>query len=130
MRSKFSIITLVAVFAVMFVTSLSAQTAADLKLIEGKWKYSMPNMDGDLMDGTCVIATVDGVTKATFTTPMGELTSSPLKYENGKYSGTLSVESDMGSFSMNVSLEPKEGKLMYGISSDFGEFPPIEMTRI
>ncbi|MDR1645514.1 MAG: hypothetical protein LBS05_06810 [Tannerellaceae bacterium] len=100
----------------------------DLKKLAGEWSYSMPDMmgGGDPISGTCKIATVNGETKATLSNPMGEVTSSALKLENGKYAGTL----DIPDFELKVVFYLNGDKLMQELISDFGEMPAIEMTRI
>jgi hypothetical protein len=128
MKLRLSVVTLFALFAVMLCSSASAQSDS-LKKIEGKWTFSMPDMNGGTIDGSCVIATVEGATKATFTSPMGDISTNPLTLKDGKYVGELSFEGEAGTFTMKVSFEPKGDKLMYGVSSEYGEMPPLEMTR-
>jgi len=136
MKTKLSVISLLAIFAVIFSVSCSAKSASDdLKKIEGKWKYSMPDMNGGTVESTCVIKTVDGETKATMSSPMGDISTSPLTLKEGKYVGEISFEGGgMGTFKMEVSFEPKDGKLLYSMKADFGgdmpQMPPIEMTRV
>jgi hypothetical protein len=121
---KISVLCAVLIAAVS--VSLSAQ-GNDLKKMEGEWSYSMPDMmgGGDPTDATCIIAAANGETKATFSTPMGEVTTSALKLENGKYVGKL----DIPDFELSVALYFKDNKLMQEMISDFGEMPAIEMTR-
>ena len=109
--------------------TVSAQDAT-LKKMEGKWMFTMPDMGGGgTVDGLCTIATVDGETKATLSSPMGEIVSSPLKLEDDKYVGNLNIESDMGSFQLKLAFKFNGEKLVQEIISDYGEMPGIEMTR-
>jgi hypothetical protein len=114
----------------VMLTALHVSTSAqdnDLKKLIGEWTFSMPDMmgGGDPISGTCKIATVNGETKATLSNPMGEVTSTALKLENGKYTGTL----DIPDFEMKIAFSIKGDKLMQELISDFGEMPAIEMTR-
>jgi hypothetical protein len=112
------------------ITALNVSVSAqdnDLKKMAGEWTYSMPDMmgGGDPISGTCKIATVNGETKATLSNPMGEVTSSALKLENNKYTGTLEIPD----FEMKIAFYFKGDKLIQELISDFGEIPAIEMTR-
>jgi hypothetical protein len=110
-------------------TQANAQDAT-LKKMEGKWKFTMPDMGGGgSVDGLCTIATANGETKATLASPMGEIVSTPLKAENDKYVGDLNIESDMGSFQLKIAFKFNGDKLMQELLSDYGEMPAIEMTR-
>ncbi|MDR2496742.1 MAG: hypothetical protein LBD21_06405 [Tannerellaceae bacterium] len=125
------ILSLMMISALMLSISatVSAQDAT-LKKMEGKWKFTMPDMGGGgSVDGLCTIATVDGETKATLASPMGEIVSSPLKLENDKYIGELNIESDMGSFQLKLAFKFNGDKLVQEIISDYGEMPGMEMTR-
>ncbi|MDR2498282.1 MAG: hypothetical protein LBD28_02455 [Tannerellaceae bacterium] len=124
------ILSLLMICAIM--SSISATASAQdatLKKMEGKWKYTMPDMGGGSVDGLCTIATVNGETKATLSSPMGEISSSPLKLDNGKYVGDVSIESDMGSFQFKLAFKFNGDKLVQEIISDYGEMPGMEMTR-
>jgi hypothetical protein len=127
MKTKlFKIFMLCAAIIAASSVSLSAQDN-DLKKMAGEWTYSMPDMmgGGNPISGACKIADVNGETKATLSNPMGEVTSSALKLENNKYTGTLAIPD----FEMKIALYLKGDKLMLDLISDFGEMPPIEMTR-
>ncbi|MDR2810333.1 MAG: hypothetical protein LBB84_07235 [Tannerellaceae bacterium] len=105
--------------------SLSAQEDDVLKKMAGEWTYTMPDMGGGgAMDGKCIIATVNGETKATLSTPMGDITSSALKLENGKYVGNM----DIPDFDLGIALYFKEDVLMQEILSGFGDIV-VEMKR-
>ncbi len=108
---------------------LSAKNTNDeLTKMEGKWTYTMqdPMGGGGSMKITCSIATTNGETKATFSSPMGDITSSALKLENGKYVGKMSFPE----FEMTIAFSWKNDEvLLQELISDYGTMPPIEMTR-
>jgi hypothetical protein len=96
--------------------------------MEGEWSFSMPDMmgGGDPIAGTCTIATVSGETKATLVNPMGEVTTTALKPENGKYVAKLEIPD----FELKVAFYFSENKFMLEMISDYGEMPSMEMTRV
>jgi hypothetical protein len=126
MKTKaFKVFMLCAVMITASSVWLSAQED-DLKKMTGEWTYTMPDMGGGgSIDGSCKIATVNGETRATLSSPMGEITSTALKLENGKYAGKL----DIPDFEMKIAFYFRENVLMQEIISDFGEMPAIEMKR-
>ncbi|MDR0537062.1 MAG: hypothetical protein LBH04_03300 [Tannerellaceae bacterium] len=125
----FSFCILIAAIASVSFTA-SAQEAV-LKKMEGAWKYTMPDMGGGgSFEGKCIIATVNGETKATLVSPMGEIISGPLKLDKDKYVGDLNIESDMGSFQMKIAFKFDGDRLLQELISDFGEMPAIPMTRL
>ncbi|MDR1500578.1 MAG: hypothetical protein LBI58_06310 [Tannerellaceae bacterium] len=127
MKTKvFKILMLCVAMMAAFGITASAQDN-DIKKIEGEWTFSMPDLMGGGGDiaGECTIATVDGATKATLMTPMGEMTSTPLKADNGKFVGTL----DIPDFELNVAFHFEDSKLMLDLYADFGELPSMELTR-
>jgi hypothetical protein len=127
MKTKvFKIFMLCAVMITALTVSLSAQDN-DLKKMVGEWKFSMPDMmgGGNPTEGTCKIATTNGETKATLSTPMGEVSSTALKLENGKYVGTLEIPD----FELKIAFSFKGEVLLQELISDFGEMPAMEMTR-
>jgi hypothetical protein len=106
--------------------SLTAQDD-DLKKMVGEWKYTIPDMGGGgEMDGSCKIATVNGETKATLSSPMGDISTSAFKLENGKYVAKM----DIPDFDMTIALYFKDNALWQELISDFGEMPAIEMKRV
>ncbi|MDR2495861.1 MAG: hypothetical protein LBD21_01880 [Tannerellaceae bacterium] len=125
------ILSLLMICAVMLSLSATASAQdATLKKMEGKWKYTMPDMGGGgSVDGLCTIATADGETKATLTSPMGEISSSALKLDGDKYVGDVSIESDMGSFQFKIAFKFNGDKLVQEIISEYGEMPGMEMSR-
>jgi hypothetical protein len=126
MKTKvFKVCMLCAVMIAAASVSMSAQEG-DLKKMVGEWSYSMPDMmgGGDPVSSTCKIATANGETKATLSSPMGEVSTSALKLVNGKYVGKL----DIPDFELSIAFYFKDGKLMQEMISDFGEMPVIEMT--
>jgi hypothetical protein len=119
------------VAAMLLVSNTVSAQADTLKRMEGKWKYTLPNMGGgEDIEAVLTIKTVDGDTKVYLTGPAGEITSSPLKLKDGKYIGEIKFESEMGDFTMKLAFSFKGDKLLQEISSDFGEMPGIEMTRV
>jgi hypothetical protein len=125
----FAVCMMIATFSLATLSSASAQDAT-LKKMEGTWTYTMPDMGGGgTIDGKCVIATVNGETKATLVSPMGEISSTPLKLTDGKYVGDLNIETDQGAFQLKLAFKFDGEKLMQEMISDFGEMPAIPMTR-
>jgi hypothetical protein len=126
MRTKVSkLFILCAVMMMACNVSLSAQDDV-LKKMAGEWTYTMPDMGGTgEMDGKCVIATVDGETKATLSTPMGDITSTALKLENGKYTGNM----DIPDFDLGIAFYFNGEVLMQEIIGGFGEMV-FEMKRV
>lgn len=115
--------------AVMFTAMNVALSAQDdvLKKMVGEWTYTIPDMGGGgAMDGKCIIATVNGETKATLSSPMGDITTSALKLENGKYAGRMDIQE----FDMQIAFYFKGDVLLQEIISDFGDMPAIEMKRV
>jgi hypothetical protein len=128
MKTKvFKICMLCAIMLAALSVSISAQDN-ELKKMEGEWSYSMPDMmgGGGPTSATCKITTANGETKAGLSSPMGEVSTSALKLENGKYVGQL----DIPDFEISIAFYFKDGKLMQEMISDFGEMPAIEMTRV
>lgn len=127
MRTKVSRIFMLC--AVMFTAMNVALSAQDdvLKKMVGEWTYTIPDMGGGgAMDGKCIIATVNGETKATLSSPMGDITTSALKLENGKYAGRMDIQE----FDMQIAFYFKGDVLLQEIISDFGDMPAIEMKRV
>lgn len=88
----------------------------------------MPDMmgGGGPISSTCKITTANGETKALLSSPMGEVSTSALKLENGKYTGKL----DIPDFELSIAFYFKDGKLMQEMISDFFEMPAIEMSPV
>lgn len=121
-----------AIAAMLSISFTASAQDATLKKMEGKWAYTIPDM-GDMgsIEGECFIATEDnGETKATLSNAMGEIVSSPLKSDNGKYVGELTIENDMGVFQMKISFYFEGEKLMQQLSFDMDDIPAFEMTRV
>lgn len=94
----------------MFCVSLSAQeNKAVPQEMLGNWISSVSNpQTGDTMKGTCVIATRDGETRASFDMGYGGVESTPLRLnENGKYVASLQVQD----YTFGVNFTWKDDKL-------------------
>ncbi len=106
--------------------SLSAQEKKVPAEMLGKWKYTVENpQSGESMNGTCVVATGEEATKATFDMGYGPAETTAFRPgENGKCTAELPLQD----FSMALTFSMKESKLVCDIDIN-GNLFSIEMTK-
>jgi hypothetical protein len=124
----------ISMLCLLMLTTISISLAAqndDLKKMVGKWSYTMEDpMGGGSFDGTITIAEKDGAYIATVTSPMGDMNTTALKLESGKYVGTL----DIPDFEMKIAFKFKDAdtltqEIIFPSGNDFPALPPVDMKR-
>jgi hypothetical protein len=125
MKTIFSLV--VAVLCLTASLSTSAQKKEVPKEMLAKWSFVLQNpQTGDSYDGICSIEQNKEETKAIFTFGGEDSGTTPFRpNDNGKFYADLELQG----YSMGVSFDLQEGKLICVLDGGSWSFP-LEMTKV